>query len=324
MTTLLPKRAFRFTYETTVPRDQAAHHPVDLWIPVSSSNDHQTIGALHVTAPLEVEEGVDLATGNRMLHARIPQGHGDAVFSVAYDVERLVHRVEPPPSDASYGDDHDVAVPGGLDTTRYRDELSANAHVPIDGFIGEQAASIASRSEPPLVKARKIFDHLLDTLEYDSCGCTPERIHELGDLAQACDLRRGTCTEFHGLYVGYARALGMPARFQFGFNIPMDRSAGRIAGYHCWAEVLLPRVGWFPVDVSEVVKASRRGEDLTDFFFGGLHAHRVQVSTGRDVSLTPPQSGPPLDKFIFSHAETNGQAIEPELAFSFADTGAGD
>jgi transglutaminase-like putative cysteine protease len=153
-------------------------------------------------------------------------------------------------------------------------------------------------------------------MNYDSGGCTPERTHELGDLVVACDIKKGSCTEFHGLYVAHARALGIPARFAFGFNIPQNPE-GRIAGYHCWSEIFLPGVGWFAVDVSEAWKRADPSE--RNFYFGNLDANRVQFTTGRDVSLVPPQLTGAVDRFIFPLAEMTGQRKDVGLAFSFKD-----
>ncbi len=57
-----------------------------------------------------------------------------------------------------------------------------------------------------------------------------------------------------------------------------------------------------PVDVSEGDKR----EDLKEYFFGTLSPNRFKVSTGRNLILSPPQSGEPLNNFPFTYAETNG------------------
>jgi transglutaminase-like putative cysteine protease len=41
---------------------------------------------------------------------------------------------------------------------------------------------------------------------------------------------RGNCTDFHAIFVGYARAMDIPARFAIGFPPPADRGAGKIGG----------------------------------------------------------------------------------------------
>ena len=74
--------------------------------------------------------------------------------------------------------------------------------------------------------------------------------------------------------------------------------------------------GWVPVDASEAWKdPSRR-----DYFFGAHDANRVQFSVGRDVTLTPPQSGPALNFFIYPYVEVDGKPFtQVTKKFSFRD-----
>ena len=51
--------------------------------------------------------------------------------------------------------------------------------------------------------------------------------------------------------------------------------------------------------------------------------NRVQFSMGRDLRLTPPQEGKPLNYFVYPYVEVDGQQYaNVSLAFSFADVGA--
>jgi transglutaminase-like putative cysteine protease len=198
------------------------------------------------------------------------------------------------------------------------EDLRADSRVPITGRVVEKAMALIRPGDSPRDRAQRIFQYVVDTFEYDPRGCTFERHHALGDLEQACDLRLGTCTELHGIFVSCARAAQIPARFIFGFNIP-DSTAGHIRGYHCWSEIFLPELGWTPVDVSEARKRDP-GVDR-EFYFGNLDASRIQFTVGRDVVLSPPQQGPPLDRFIFPHAESAGApfAVRPVICFRADD-----
>lgn len=44
-----------------------------------------------------------------------------------------------------------------------------------------------------------------------------------------------------------ARSEGIPARFEIGFPVPLERPAGDIGGYHCWVQFYLPGRGWVPI-----------------------------------------------------------------------------
>ena len=303
------ERSFRFQYTTTVREEHAKEGAVQVWVPLPQNTEQQVIGALEVTCPLPYSEAIEKRGGNRMLHVEVPQGSPAVTVDVQYDVRRKRQHVQRPSDDVEYGAD--------FDPKKFSQWLSPNANVPTDGFIAQQARSVTHRREPPVVRARKLFDHLMNTLEYDWAGCTPDRVHELGNLAQACDLRKGTCTEFHGLYVGYARAMGIPAKFYFGFNILEDKEEGVVGGYHCWTEIFLPVAGWFPIDVSEAVKAraKKHPQEAIDFYFGGVDCHRVHLTYGRDVVLEPRQTGGLVDKFIFSYAMRGAEKIDPDLSF---------
>ncbi len=124
-------------------------------------------------------------------------------------------------------------------------------------------------------------------MRYDKTGSGWGR----GDAVWACDAKRGNCTDFHSPFIGMLRVDGIPARFDIGFPLPENKDKGDIAGYHCWAEFYARKTGWIPVDISEAWKAKQK----EDYFFGSVDANRVQLSTGRDVALSPKQDGPALN-----------------------------
>lgn len=297
-----PSRRFLFEYHITIsPHDV----DLDLWLPAPQSDPYQKLVSASISSPVQLAVEEDPENCNQIIYGRLPAAKDAESVVVRYQVERFVRRA------------HDGRKVESSDMSALARFLQPDSRVPIDGPVVEAAVKAVSRDAPARERARQIFDNLLETLDYDSRGCTPERAHELGDLAVACDLKRGTCTEFHGLYVAHARALGLPARFAFGFNIP-QRPEGQIAGYHCWAEVFLPDVGWFAVDVSEAWKRTDPSE--RSFYFGNLDANRVQFTTGRDVFLVPPPRTGAVDRFIFPLAEADGRREDVGLKFTFRDT----
>jgi transglutaminase-like putative cysteine protease len=192
--------------------------------------------------------------------------------------------------------------------------LLADREVPTDGAVVAKARAVVEAGEPPASACRKVFQHFLKTFEYDSRGCTIDRVSELGNLARMCEIGSGTCTDWHGLFVSWMRSLGVPARFHFGFNIPRDgKQSGTISGYHCWADAWLPEAGWFPVDITE---AKKRPEEEARFF-GGLDENRVRFTLGRDIALTAAPAQGPIDKFIFPHVEADGRPHRFTVKFRF-------
>ena len=149
--------------------------------------------------------------------------------------------------------------------------------------------------------ARAIYNHVVATVKYDKTGKGWGR----GDIYYACEERRGNCTDFHAIFIGYARAMGIPARFAIGFPLPADRVEGQIAGYHCWAEFYAKGIGWVPVDASEAAKNPNKRE----YFFGAHDENRVELSKNRDVVLAPPQQGEPLNYFVYPYVEVEGKPV---------------
>ena len=183
--------------------------------------------------------------------------------------------------------------------------------VPLDAKIRAWAAEVTTGARTDLAKARAIYNHVVATVKYDKSGQGWGR----GDIYYACDARRGNCTDFHAIFIGYCRAVGVPARFAIGFRLPPDRHNGRIEGYHCWAEFHAHGLGWIPVDASEAAKDPSRRE----YFFGAHDEHRVEFSRGRDIRFNPAQQGEPLNYFVYPYAEVNRRPVETMVDISFED-----
>jgi len=159
------------------------------------------------------------------------------------------------------------------------------------------------------VKARALYDHVIERMSYIKNGPGWGK----GDAVFACDARIGNCTDFHSYFIALSRAAGIPTRFAIGAAIPSARNAGRISGYHCWAEFYTDG-SWWPVDISEADKCS----SLSTYYFGHHPANRIELSRGRDLVLDPgPESGP-INFLAYPILEINGNPtnIKPEFAFS--------
>lgn len=148
-----------------------------------------------------------------------------------------------------------------------------------------------------LEKVRAIYDHVMSHMRYDKTIPGWGQ----GDTARACRLGAGNCTDFHSLFISLARAVGIPARFVIGVPIP-EGSRGEISGSHCWAEFHHPAYGWVPVDASEAWKHP----ELREHYFGTFDAHRLLVSIGRNIPLTPAQAGPPVNILLKPYVEVDG------------------
>jgi transglutaminase-like putative cysteine protease len=291
-------------YSASVGPLAAGTGEVDLWMPVPHSDPYQRISSLEVTSSAPYQIDVD-EIGNRTLHLRVDRPPTDTIrVTMHFEATRLEHRQE---LAAVYGAMRGDP-PADLALWMKPDRL-----VPLDGQIRTWAEEVvaAAHATSDLEKARAIYNHVVATVKCDKSGKGWGR----GDIYYACENRRGNCTDFHAIFIGYARAVGIPARFSIGFPLPAARGAGQVGGYHCWAEFYARGIGWVPVDASEAAKDPSRRE----YFFGAHDENRVEFSRGRDLVLVPPQKGEPLNYFIYPYAEADGKPIEVARTVSYRD-----
>jgi transglutaminase-like putative cysteine protease len=114
-----------------------------------------------------------------------------------------------------------------------------------------QAREIVGSRTAPLDKARAIYDRIVDSTfrRSETRGCGLGNIKfmlETGDMG-------GKCANINSLYVGLARAAGLPARDFFGIRVAdsavsksPDKSGDITKAQHCRAEVFVEGKGWLP------------------------------------------------------------------------------
>lgn len=285
------ERTFAFEYTATVHDIPASAKAADLWLPVPHADKSQTIRDLQITAPYPYEVLAG-QYGNQILHLKVVSPP-TAPFTVTmrFEASRREHKT-PVAGQRRPDDEQDPNTPRWL---------AADRLVPLNAQVKQWATEVVTkaRATTDLAKAQAIYNHVVATVQYDKTGQGWGR----GDIYYACDARRGNCTDFHAIFIGYCRALGIPARFSIGFPLPPGRGSGEIQGYHCWAEFYTKETGWVPIDASEAAK----NPDKRAYFFGAHDENRVEFTRGRDLTLTPPQQGEPLNYFIYPYAEVDGR-----------------
>lgn len=300
-------RDFEFTYRAVVEDLPAGTHDVQVWLPYPTSDAHQRVEVTEISAPVPAEITHGDEFGNAILHLA---AEDPGTTEVPIEMKVRVHREEFVRRDFARAAPHEPARLG-RDLARY---LEPDVRVPLDERIRRLAAQVTEGAATDLAKARAIYDYVVDTMRYDKSGSGWGH----GDIYWACDAKRGNCTDFHSLFIGLVRAVGIPARFDIGFPIPSDRGQGEVGGYHCWAEFYLAGYGWVPVDASEAWKHPERRA----YFFGAHDENRVQFSQGRDIELTPRQSAGPLNYFIYPYVEVDGRPYDHVThRFSYRDLG---
>lgn len=295
-----PSRDFLLSYVFTVRNTPDGSQKLDIWVPVPKADAQQEIAGLEVRSPYPYSVYTDPEYGNSLLKI---EANGDFPESLRVELRISVTR-------AAFQKGDGASRTAGRPADGLQRFLLPDRLVPIDGRIAEEARKVVKNDAAPLEKARAIYDHLVATMSYDKSGTGWGR----GDALYACDARRGNCTDFHSLFIGMARASGIPARFVMGFPVPKEKS-GEIPGYHCWAEFYIEGMGWLPVDASEAWKHPEKKE----FFFGNLDANRVAFSLGRDIRLDP--SMEPVNYLIYPYVMINGKPysdVETRVRFAEA------
>ena len=252
---------------------------LDLWIPVPSNGDAQEVGELKVISPLPYRINRESVYGNRMLYIHTFDPPPSFNVEVIYTVKRWEIN----------------SIKGGPPLNL---ALRGTSLIPLNDSVRKMAEKITKEENSPYEKALALYRHTLNYMEYDKSGMGWGR----GDFYYACSKRKGNCTDYHSYFIGLSRNIGIPTFFVMGFLLPSDASRGTVSGYHCWA-YFRSNDGWIPVDISEADKNPER----EDYYFGHLDENRVALTIGRDIVLSPPQSGKPLNYFFYPYVEVDGK-----------------
>jgi transglutaminase-like putative cysteine protease len=298
-------RAFEFTYMVEVKDIPANAGKVAIWLPYPTSDANQEISDVQVSCPYPTSIHKDPEYGNSILYVSI---NHPKEASMKIEMKFTVRRAEYLRNDFTKAG---LRADNGSDRLMKR-WLMPDRLVPIDDKIKAMALEVTKGKTTDLEKARSIYDFAVANLKYDKSGTGWGR----GDIYYACDVKHGNCTDFHAVFIGFCRAVGIPAKFAIGFPLPEKRGEAEIGGYHCWAEFYLKGYGWVPVDASEASKNLAKKE----YFFGAHDENRVQFTIGRDIVLNPPQSSEPLNYFIYPYVEVDGEPFNGvQKKFSFKD-----
>jgi transglutaminase-like putative cysteine protease len=278
---------FEFRYRVTLPEMK---ENAEIWIPLATTDDFQTVEIKSIDAPAEHRMLQEKEYGNRLLYLKLDPGHGGQNIEIEYHVVRL--------EKAAYED-------GQTDLARY---LEPDRLVPVGDQFRADADKVLEDKKGDLMRARALYDHVIDTIKYNKGGDGWGR----GDAVYACDSRTGNCTDFHAYFIALARAAGIPARFAIGAGIPSQRDEGGVDGYHCWAE-FHAEGKWWPIDVSEADKYAA----LNGYYFGHHPANRIEFSRGRDLTVEPGPASGPMNFLAYPVLEVAGNPARPKVAFFF-------
>jgi len=201
-----------------------------------------------------------------------------------------------------------------------------------DGIVASTSRGIVAGKKSDVDRARAIYDWIVDNTFRDpkvkGCG-----IGDISTMLQTGYLG-GKCADLNALYVGLARASGLPARDVYGVrcaNSAEFKSLGRaddITGaQHCRAEVYLTGYGWLPVDPADVRKVvleenqpellpldDPKVKKVRAKLFGAWEMNWLPYNYGHDIRL-PQSNGPEIGFFMYPQGETaNGRkdSLDPK------------
>jgi transglutaminase-like putative cysteine protease len=175
--------------------------------------------------------------------------------------------------------------------------------LPTDGIVRRSAQDITRGARTDAAKARAIYEWVVDNTfrnpETRGCG--------LGDIRYMLETRdlSGKCADLNALYVGLARAAGLPARDVYGIRVADSRFGYKSLGksgdiskaQHCRAEVWIDRYGWVPVDPADVRKVvleeppgnlgldDDKVVDVRERLFGSWEMNWLAYNTAHDLPL---------------------------------------
>lgn len=282
---------FEFLYKATLPKISGTAR---MWLPLAASDRFQTVEITSIKVPGKQSTLKDPEQGNKVLFLELgPEDSGKNV-EIRYQVKRL--------EKAAY------AAPKP-DPGKY---LNPDRLVPKSEDFQRIAKQVVKGKKGDLVRARALYDHVIDRLRYIKVG----KGWGKGDAVYACNARTGNCTDFHSYFIALARAVGIPARFAIGAAIPSERNDGGVDGYHCWAEFFADGK-WWPVDISEGDKYS----SLATYYFGHHPANRFELSRGRDLVVEPGPASGPINFLAYPVLEIGGKPAKAAVTFSFNRSG---
>lgn len=201
--------------------------------------------------------------------------------------------------------------------------LAPTKLLPTDGLVKAKSDEITAGARTDVEKARRIYDWIVVATVRDpkTKGCG------VGDISHM--LKSGTlggkCADLNGLFVGLARAAGLPARDLYGIRVgPSDfgyKSLGTSSqviskAQHCRAEVYLEHFGWVPVDPADVRKVmleeppgnlpleEAKVATARAMLFGGWESNWIAYNQAHDVVL-PGARGPAVGYLMYPEIETD-------------------
>lgn len=232
----LRQATFEVRNEVKVKVPDGAHR-VRVWMALPQDHDPaQQVRDLKIDAPYPYRVERD-SEGSRVLYLEAPDPSAKEFTVVeTFVVIRSEIRDTVDPSKARPLTDADRA--------QFAKYLQPNKHVVIDDDIRRLADQIVGGEANPVLAARKLYDWVLDNVDYWVKDPKNKKASPVGSTTYCLTFRTGNCTDFESLWASLARAKGIPTQIVYGSFLKPDlRARDEDQSYHCWAEFYAPGLG---------------------------------------------------------------------------------
>jgi transglutaminase-like putative cysteine protease len=286
--------------------------PTRVWIPLPVQPDTDYLKSLGQTS-----------TGNATVTRVVRDDkYGAAIFYAEWPATEKAPAVEVTTRFATRDRMVDVTKPGGNPTPEDRSTLNkyreSTRLIRTDGIVKKTSQQITEGVDGDVEKARAIYEWIVENTFRDpkvrGCGVGDiQAMLETGNLG-------GKCADLNALFVGLARAAGLPARDVYGIRVAdsaefksLGRSGDITKAQHCRAEFYTAGLGWVPVDpadVRKVVLEERGGIPLDPTtrkarakLFGQWEMNWLAYNYAHDVKL-PGSKDDAIAFLMYPQAET--------------------
>jgi transglutaminase-like putative cysteine protease len=315
-TTFAPKPGAWRSFQTVTRLEiGAVQGEVQAWVPLpafSAQDWFRPGGSTWTTNAKTAEIKRDAKYGAEFLHVTWDHGEKAPVVEVTSKFstrDRAVDLGKPGSAPALSADERKLYTAG-------------TALIPVDGIVKETSDKITAGATSDVDKARRIYEWVVENTSRNAktrgCG-----IGDIASMLKSGNLT-GKCADLNALYVGLARAAGLPARDIYGLRVAPSQFGYKSLGagsevvtkaQHCRAEVYLSGFGWVPVDPADVRKVVLEEPPsnlaLTDAkvvearkaLFGAWEGNWLAYNVAHDIAL-PGAKGPAVEFLMYPQAET--------------------
>jgi transglutaminase-like putative cysteine protease len=292
------------------------------WVPlpsVDAAEWHRTLGSSWTGNASRAFVATDGKYGAQMLYAEWGEGTANPRLEVTSRVSTRDRDIDL--TRATGAPDLSVA-----ERALY---TASTDYIPTDGIVRETALEATRGARTDVEKARAVYEWVVDNSFRDpktrGCGWGDVKaMLEAGNLG-------GKCGDLNALFVGLARAAGVPARDVYGLRVAPSEYGYESLGVgspdvtraqHCRAEFFARGIGWVPVDPADVRKvvleeppANLSLDDpkvlaARKRLFGNWEMNWLAYNMGHDIQL-PNSSGPKLPYLMYIYAESGGELRDP-------------